>query len=295
MCEYILSCCSSADLSKEHLKEAGIRYICPRFSLDDRLYTDNFGRDVGYEELYDAISEEAETKTTQLNIMDYYEYFNYFLEDGFDVLHVTISSGLSGAYGSAKAAAEMAAEQYPERKVFVLDSLCASSGYGLFMDELAKMKNEGVCIDELFAWGEKNRLKLNHWFFSTDLSSYIKGGRISKAAGIFGGVLNICPLLNMNREGRLKPREKVRTKNKVIEKIVDKMEEYARDGLKYNGKCYISMSACEEDAKRVAALIEGRFKKIEAPVLINNIGATIGCHTGPGTVALFFWGREREN
>jgi DegV family protein with EDD domain len=150
-------------------------------------------------------------------------------------------------------------------------------------------------IDQLYAWAEENRLRLHHWFFSTDLTFYVKGGRISKAAGVFGGLLNICPLLNMDNLGRLIPREKIRTKKKVITTIVDRMAENADKGTDYDGKCYISMSACLEDAQEVARLVEERFPRPNGKVLINNIGTTIGSHTGPGTVALFFWGNKREN
>ena len=122
---------------------------------------------------------------------------------------------------------------------------------------------------------------------------YIKGGRISKASGFIGGMLNICPLLNVNHLGQLIPRYKIRTKRKVIQTVVDKMEESLEEGRDYSGKCYISQSACYEDARAVADLIEERFPKLNGKVLINSIGTTIGSHTGPGTVAVFFWGKER--
>ena len=185
------------------------------------------------------------------------------------------------------------AEEYPERKIYIVDSLGASSGYGLLMDTLADKRDEGMSIDEAHDWIEANKLHLHHWFFSTDLSFYVKGGRISKAAGFFGTMLNICPLLNMDNLGRLIPREKIRTKNKVIKTIAERMEQCANDGLDYSGKCYISQSGCVEDAKAVAALVEERFPKLNGKVEINYVGTTIGSHTGPGTVALFFWGAER--
>lgn len=177
----------------------------------------------------------------------------------------------------------------------MVDSLGASSGYGLLMDRAADKRDEGMSAEELAKWIEENRLKVHHWFFSTDLSFYVKGGRISKTAAFFGGMLDICPLLNMDNLGRLIPRYKIRTKKKVIKAIADKMEECARDGLDYDGKCYISNSACIEDARQVADLVEARFPKLNGKVEINNIGTTIGSHTGPGTVALFFWGSERVN
>ena len=221
------------------------------------------------------------------------DFFTPFLEQGLDVVHVCLSSGISGTINSAQNAAMIVRERYPERKMFVIDSLGASSGYGLLMDTAAAKRDEGLSAEELVRWLEENRLKLHHWFFSTDLSFFVKGGRISKTAAVFGGLLEICPLMNMDNLGRLIPRFKIRTKKKVIREIVKKMEECARDGLDYDGKCYISMSACYADARAVADLVEARFPKLNGKVVINNIGTTIGSHTGPGTVALFFWGDER--
>ena len=161
------------------------------------------------------------------------------------------------------------------------------------MDRLADLRDDGMTIDELRDWTEANKLHLRHWFFSSDLTFFIKGGRVSKSAGTIGNLLNICPLLDVNSEGKLIPRFKIRGKRKVIREIVAKMEENAENGLDYNGKCFISQSACYEDAKAVADLIEARFPNLNGKVVINNIGTTIGSHTGPGTVALFFWGSER--
>lgn len=161
------------------------------------------------------------------------------------------------------------------------------------MDRLADLRDDGMTIDELRDWAETNKLHLRHWFFSSDLTFFIKGGRVSKSAGTIGNLLNICPLLDVNSEGKLIPRFKIRGKRKVIREIVAKMEEDAENGLDYDGKCFISQSACYEDAKAVADLIEARFPNLNGKVVINNIGTTIGSHTGPGTVALFFWGSER--
>ena len=163
------------------------------------------------------------------------------------------------------------------------------------MDKLADLRDKGLTLDELRQWAEERRLFVHHWFFSTDLKFYIKGGRISKTAGAIGTLLNICPLLNMDNLGRLIPRAKIRTKRKVIQEIVRRMEEHAEGGTNYCGKCYISMSACQEDARAVADLVEKTFPRLNGKVEINWIGTTIGSHTGPGTVALFFWGDERKN
>ena len=290
---YVLSCSSTADLSREHMEARDIHYVCFHYYLNDKEYPDDLGQSIPFPDFYRAMSEGADTRTSQINISEYLDYFEGFLSRGLDVLHLTLSTGISGTYNSAMDAANICRERYPERKLYVVDSLGASSGYGLLMDTLADKRDAGMDIDALRDWAEEHKLCLHHWFFSTDLTFYVKGGRISRAAGIFGGMLNICPLLNMDDLGRLIPREKIRTKKKVIRTIVDRMEETAENGLDYDGKCYISMSACEEDAQEVARLVEERFPKLNGRVLINSIGNLIGSHTGPGTVALFFWGRTR--
>ena len=295
MSDYILSCCSTADLTREHFESRDIHYICFHYFLDGKEYPDDLGQSVPFAQFYDAMSKGADTRTAQVSIGEYVDYFTPFLEQGKDIVHVSLSSGLSGTVNAARNAALIVKERFPERNVYVIDSLGASSGYGLLMDGAADKRDEGLSAEELAKWIEENRLKVHHWFFSTDLSFYVKGGRVSKTAAFFGGMLDICPLLNMNNLGRLIPRYKIRTKKKVIKTIVDKMEECARDGLDYDGKCYICNSACYEDARQVADLVEARFPKLNGKVEIYDIGTTIGSHTGPGTVALFFWGSERVN
>lgn len=293
MSDYILSCCSTADLSEEHFRDRAVSYICFHYELDGVQYMDDLGKTMSFDKFYSAMASGADTKTSQINVDEFINYFEPFLKEGKDILHLTLSSGISGVVNSAMVARDTLAEEYPDRKIYILDSLAASSGYGLLMDRLADLRDEGKSIDEVYQWAEENRLKLNHWFFSTDLTFYIKGGRISKASGFIGGMLSICPLLNVNHLGQLIPRYKIRTKRKVIQTVVDKMEECIEEGNGYNGKCYISQSACYEDARAVADLIEQRFPNLNGKVLINSIGTTIGSHTGPGTVAVFFWGKER--
>lgn len=295
MADYVLSCCSTADLSKEHFEQRNISYICFHFALDGVDYDDDLGQSIPFDKFYQAMADGAETRTSQVNVSEFVEYFSSFAEQGKDILHVCLSSGISGVINSAQSAAELVREKYPERKVYIVDSLGASSGYGLIMDKLADLRDEGMDIDAAHDWIEANKLRLHHWFFSTDLTFYVKGGRISKAAGVFGGMLNICPLLNMDNLGRLIPRSKIRGKKRVIQEIVQRMEEHANGGLDYSGKCYISNSACYDDARAVADAIEARFPKLNGKVEINSVGTTIGSHTGPGTVALFFWGDERVN
>lgn len=293
MSNYILSCCSTADLSKEHFEKRDIHYICFHYELDGVQYPDDLGQTMPFDKFYQAMVDGADTKTSQINAEEFEAYFEPFLKEGKDILHLCLSSGITGVFNSANIAKNMLEEKYPDRKIYLVDSLAASSGYGLFMDKLADLRDGGMEIDELCKWAEDNKLKMHHWFFTSDLTFFVKGGRVSKTSGFVGNMLNICPLLNVSVDGKLIPRYKIRTKRKVIEATVKRMEELAENRLDYNGKVYISNSACYEDAKAVADLIESKFPKLDGKVLINNIGTTIGSHTGPGTVALFFWGDER--
>ena len=235
----------------------------------------------------------SETRTSQVNIDEYYDYFESLLKTGKDVLHITLSSGLSGSYNSARIAAADLREKFPEQKLYVVDSLAASSGYGLIVDKLADLRDSGKDIDYIYDWVNNNKLKMHLWFFSTDLTFYVKGGRISKTAGLFGTVLKICPVLNMDANGKLIPRKKVRGKNNAITEIVEEMKANAENGLNYDDKCYICHSACLEDAEKVSSLIVSSFPKLKNKPQIFDIGTTIGSHSGPGTVAVFFWGKER--
>lgn len=293
MGEYVLSCCSTADLTEEHFRERDLHYVCFHFELNGKGYLDDLGKTIHFDEFYKAMEQGAATRTSQVNSEEFERYFETFLKEDRDVLHVSLSSGISGVVNSAAIAKRTLEERYPGRKILLVDSLGASSGYGLFMDRLADLRDEGKSLQEVYEWASANRLRLHHWFFSTDLTFYIQGGRISKTAGFVGGMLSICPLLNMDSFGRLIPRSKIRTKKKVITEIVNRMEQHAEGGKDYSGKCYISQSACPEDARAVADLIEARFPKLNGRVEIYSVGTTIGSHTGPGTVAVFFWGKER--
>ena len=295
MNNYILSCCSTADLSKEHFHKRNISYICFHYELDGKEYPDDLGETISFDQFYQAMVDGADTKTSQINADEYMNYFETFLKEGKDIVHVTLSSGISGAHNSARIAKEELEEKYPERKVYIIDSLNASSGFGLFVDKLADLRDSGMSAEELYTWAEENKLYCHAWFFSSDLTFFVKGGRVSKTSGFVGNLLNICPLLNVSSEGKLVPRFKIRTKKKAIAAIVDKMAELAENGTEYTGKCFISNSACYEDAKAVADLIKERFPKIDGEIIINSVGTTIGSHTGPGTVALFYWGAKRED
>jgi DegV family protein with EDD domain len=295
MSDYVLSCGSTADLSLEYFQKRNIPFVCFHFTMDGKEYPDDLGQAMPLDEFYKRIAAGALPTTSQVNVAEFIEFFEPFLAEGKDILHITLSSGLSGTYTSAVMAREQLLQKYPNRKILLVDSLGASSGYGLLIDMAADLRDSGGTLEDVYAKVEENKLNVHHWFFSTDLSHYKRGGRISATSAAVGSLLNICPLMNVNHEGKLIPREKIRGKKHVISEIVQRMEEHAQDGANYSGKCFISRSACDEDARAVADLVEQKFPQLNGKVIINSIGTVIGSHTGPGTVALFFLGDKRND
>ena len=293
MGSFVLSCCSTADMPAAFFEKRDISYACFHYYLGGKMYLDDLGKTMDFKEFYDRMEQGEDTKTSQLNVEEYMNHFERYLAQGKDVLHLTLSSGISGTINSAYIARDDLKDKYPDRKLIIVDSLAASGGFGLLVDKLADLRDEGKPIDEVAEYALRNRLRLHHWFFTTDLTFFIKGGRVSKVSGFFGNMLNICPLLNVNDEGKLIPRFKIRTKKKVIEACVEQMVLHAENGADYAGKCFINHARCPEDAKAVAELVEDKFPALKGRIEINYIGTTIGSHTGPGTVALFFWGDER--
>ncbi|MDR7812565.1 DegV family protein [Lacrimispora sp.] len=295
MGSFILTCCSTVDMKKEFFEQRQIPYVCFHYTMDGVTYPDDLGQSIPFPEFYDRIAKGATPVTSQVNVEEYCDFFEPFLKEGKDILHLTLSSGISGTYNSACVAREEMSSRYPDRKIVIVDSLGASSGYGLLTDSVADLRDKGVSLEEATEWTENNKLFVHHWFFSTDLTSFKRGGRISATSAMLGTVLNICPLMSIDNTGHLIPRQKIRTKKKAIQEIINTMEAHAKGGRDYSGQCFLSYSACENDAREVAALVEERFQKLSGKVLLNSIGAVIGSHTGPGTVALFFWGDKRTD
>lgn len=293
MASYVLSCSSTVDVPRALLERRNIRYVYFNFQLDGADLKDDFGASMPPAELYAKMLDGAEAHTSQVSAGEYVEFFTSILESGNDVVHVCLSSGISGTYNSAITARELLAPKYPDRHIYVVDSLAASAGYGLLVDKMADLRDEGMSAEDLVAWAEEHKLELNHWFFSSDLTFFIRGGRISKAAGLVGGMLKICPVMTVEHDGSLAVVEKVRTKKRTAQRVVEIMKERAQGGLDYSDKVFISQSECLDDAHMVGDVIEEQFAHINGKVQYSDIGSTIGVHTGPGTVALFYWGEAR--
>jgi len=293
MSNYVISTCSTADMDKEKFEKRDIKYACFHYEMDGVQYNDDLFQSMKIDDFYNRSANGADVKTSQINVDEFCTFFEEFLKEGKDIIHLSLSSGISGVSNSAIIAANMMKEKYPDRKIYAFDSLCASSGLGLIADKLADLRDEGKTIDELADFVDAHKLDCQHWFFCTDLTAFIKGGRVSKTAGFIGNVMNICPLLHVDHEGKLIPMEKVRTKKKCYKRAVEKLIQYAQDGVDYADRVFISNSYCKEDAEAVAALIKETFPKVKS-VEIFSIGPTIGCHTGVGTTAVFFWGSARS-
>lgn len=293
MADYMLCCESTADMTHEHFEQRNIPYVCFHYEIDGTTYTDDLYQSTTPDAFFTRLKNGAQAKTSQVSTGDYVEFWEPFLKEGKDVLHVTLSSGISGTYNSACLAAESLSERYPERTIRVIDSLAASSGYGLLVDYMADHRDEGMSLEELSAWAEEHKLDVNHWFFVSDLDCLKRGGRVSATSALIATALKICPVMNVDYQGKLIPREKIRTKKKAIVQLAQKCIEHIQDGANYTGKCYMSQSACLEDAQEVARLIGEQVPALKDNIQIFSIGTVIGSHTGPGTVALFFMGDKR--
>lgn len=289
---YVITCTSGVDLTKEMLASRNIKCAYYKVIVDDNTYEDNFFEDYPYDKFYEDIRNGKEPKSSQYGYGPFLEFFENILKEGKDILHISLSSGISGDYDTACMVAQELNEKY-ENKIYVIDSLGASSGYGMVTILAADNKDKGMNIKDNIIWLEENKYRLNYWFVSSDLSAYVRGGRISKAEGLVGSALKICPLMTMPADGTLKPVEKIRTESKAFKAQLEKMIELADNGLDYDNYCWISTSHYEEKAHILADMIKEKFHNIKE-VKIFKIGCAVGCHSGYGTVSLYFIGKSRK-
>ena len=293
MSDYMITCEPTADMPLSFYRECNVGYVCFHYEMNGATYTDDIYQSTTPQEFFGTLKGGAQAKTSQVGTGEYVAFWEPYLKQGLDILHVSLSTGISGTYNSACLAAETLAPQYPERKIRVIDSLCASAGFGLLVELMADKRDEGMSFDELAEWTEVHKMTVNQWFFVSDLDCLKRGGRVSSTSALIATALKICPVMNVNFEGKLIPREKIRTKKKAIVRLVDDMMEHVENGAAYTGRCTISHSDCLEDAQEVARLVGEKIPALKGKVEISDIGTVIGAHTGPGTVALFFMGDTR--
>lgn len=289
MCDYVITTDNTADLPYSYYKEHGIEYMYLTYQMEGEVY--NKEHELEFGDFYARMRNGSMPTTSQVNSEEAKKILHPILEQGKDILHLAFSSGLSGSYNSVRLAAEELKEEFPERKIVVIDSLCASLGEGLFVDKAVELKEQGKSLEENAAWLEEHKLNFCHVFTVDDLFHLHRGGRVSKVAAVVGTMINLKPLLHVDNEGHLIPVKNVRGRKKSLSGLVSMMEERLGGWKDKNTKIFISHGDCVKDAEYVAKLVKEKFGY--DTFLINTIGATIGAHSGPGTVALFFMGEYR--
>lgn len=285
--EYKLFSDSTCDMPDEYINEMGVELVGLSFEIDGESYKDG---EMSFKEFYDKMRSGSMTKTAQVPPAVFENWFEKTLQQGFDILYLGFSSGLSGTFNSACIARDILLEKYPEAKIICVDSLCASTGEGLLLYKAWEKKCGGMDIDALAGWLEENKLHLGHMFTVDDLKYLHRGGRVSKAAAVAGTILGIKPVLHVDNEGHLIPVGKIRGRKQSLNKLVEMMEE--RIGGWENPVIAVCHGDCPDDAEYIAKLAKQKIGK-KTKVITSYTGTVIGAHSGPGTIALFFMGEYR--
>ena len=287
MSDYIVTVNSTVDVPKEWLEERNVPFIPLKYTIDGETYQDMLG--LSAKEFFTKMREGKMSVTSQVNPDEAKKALEPYVKEGKDILHLAFSSGLSGTCNSMQIAAQELGEEYPDRKIIIVDTLCACMGEALLLYYVLKRKKEGMTIEEAAKWAEENKLHVCHNVTIDDLYHLQRGGRISKTAAVLGSVVQIKPMIHMDNEGKLQVIGKERGRKKSLQKIVEKAAEQSHG--RENDLIMITHGDCQEDAEYVAGLV--REKLGIHSMLINNIGTVIGSHTGPGVVAVFCMGDKR--
>lgn len=287
MSNYVITVNSTVDLPKEWLQERDVPVIPLKYTIDGQTYVDMEG--LSSKEFFGKLKEGKMAVTSQVNPDEAKEALEPLLKEGKDVLHLAFTSPLSGTYNSMRLAAEELQEEYPDRKIIIIDTRCACMGEGLLLYYALKKKEEGMNIEDVAVWVEENKLHVCHNVTVDDLNHLWRGGRVSKTSAVIGTMVQIKPILHVDDEGYLKVVSKERGRKKSLNTIVNMAAEQA-EGWE-NDIVMITHGDCIDDAEYVAEQI--RTKLGVNNILINNIGTVIGSHTGPGVVAVFCMGNKR--
>ena len=290
MSDFVIVTDSSADLPADLVQELGVEVLPLSFTIQGKTYH-NYpdDREMDLKVFYQQLRAGEMATTAAVNVAEYTAMLEPLLQAGRDILVLAFSSGLSATYQSSRVAVEELAEKYPERKIFTVDTLCASMGQGLLVWHAVQQQRQGKSIEQVRDWAEQNKLHLCHWFTVDDLHFLKRGGRISSATAVLGSMLQIKPVLHVDNEGHLINMGKARGRIASLTAIVDHMEQTVIRPEEQ--VVFISHGDCLEDAQRVAEDVRHRLGVKQ--VVVNNIGPVIGAHAGPGTVALFFLGTQR--
>lgn len=291
MRKFVLSTESTSDLPQSYLAEHDIACYDMAGTVGDFEFGGTSGNSLDIRDFFDRMRNGAKTMTTQVNLAEAERFMEGFLKQGKDVLHMAFSSALSGTYNNFVAAAEKLRPLYPNNKIMVVDTRAASLGEGLFVHFVNKKAEEGISIEEAYDYAMSIRDDICHYFVVDDLEYLYRGGRVKKSAAVIGTLLRIKPVLHVDLEGRLIPLKKVMSRRKSLNALVDYMK------TKFDGwsdDVFISHGDCEDEAEYVANLVTEKIGVPREKIMINHLGPVIGSHSGPGTVALFFHGRNKK-
>ncbi|MBS5878860.1 MAG: DegV family protein [Clostridium sp.] len=288
--DFLIITDSTCDMPQEMVDALGIVILPIRVIVEGKEYAHYpDGRELGFHEFYEKLRAGVGAKTAAANAEEFLALMEPALAAGIDVLYLGFSSALSSTYSIGAMTAAQLAEKYPERRIYAVDTLCASFGQGLLVYLAAQQRLQGKNIDEVRAYVEQIRPQLCHWFTVDDLQHLKRGGRVSAAAAAFGTVLNIKPILHVDDEGRLIPVNKVQGRITSIKALAKRMQETAIDPA--GQVVFISHGDCEKEAEKLAEIVRESIGAKE--IVINPIGPIVGAHSGPGTIALFFLGTKR--
>lgn len=290
MANYVLYTDANCDMPPEMVEELDIKIQPMRFTLNDKEYYNwPDAREMSVADFYKSLRAGGMTATTQTNTIEFIERFSPDMAEGKDVLYLGFTSGLSGTLHAAKMAEEPLMEEFPGRKVMVVDTLCGSLGQAMLVREAALLRQAGKSMEEVAQWVEENRLRLAHWVTVDDLHFLKRGGRLSGTAALMGTMLSIKPIIAIDDSGRLNVVDKVRGRKNSMMRLLQEMENKGENLQEQT--IFVAHADCPEDAQFVAGEIEERFHPKQ--VVVHYVGPVIGGHTGPNTLAVFFFGKGR--
>lgn len=292
MNDYIIATSSTSDLTRDYLEEHDIPFVSYTYTIGDKLFEDDC-REESRQKVYEGMRAGDRLKTSMINEFVYYDFFKSLLETGKDVIYLDMSQQMSVSYVNANKAADMIRPEYPEQRLYVMDTLCISGGLGLLVENMVRRKEAGMSYDEVIKWGEDNKLKIAHRFTVDDLNYLKEGGRVSNAAALVGSLLSVKPVLYVPDRGTLDVAQKVRGRKKALAAILDgikhDLEQVDTNGL----EMHILQADCRADAEFVRDEVKKAFPDM-GEISITSLGVVIGAHCGPGLLTVFYLCNGRQ-
>lgn len=293
--KFIISCSSSVDVDEEYFSKRGVRILFYHYLIDDVEYEDIMGRNK--EELhqfFESLKKGKRSFTSQIAIDQYIQYFKELLKENLPILHIELGTGMTNSTVNALKAVHAIQKEQKEARIDVIDSLCSSSGYGLLVDYALDLRDEGKSMEEIEAWLIDHRNQVHHQFFCTDLSYFKRSGRITMMTAFFGTLMKACPIMKLNKEGKIIVYNKAFGRKSAIRKTVEEVMKHIQNGKEYQGKLWINGSDVPEMVESVKEALIQASPSLKDKICVWDIGTIIGSHCGPGTVAVYFLGDERE-